>query len=167
MLVAACDGDEEDPTSTATTEATSEATAEPTEAATMEPTQEATMEPTAEPMDDTVALGTTDLGDVLVDSDGMTLYRFANDEPGVSNCAGGCLSAWPPLLVEAGEEPVAGEGVTGTLGTIERDDGTTQVTINDLPLYHWASDAAPGDIGGQGVGNNWWVVASDGSTIES
>ncbi len=96
------------------------------------------------------------LGDFLVDGKGMTLYLFTNDTPGVSNCSGGCLEAWPPLLVEG--DPVAGKGVSGRLGVIVRDDGARQVTYNDLPLYYYVADAKPGDTTGQGVGGVWFVV---------
>jgi predicted lipoprotein with Yx(FWY)xxD motif len=96
------------------------------------------------------------LGDYLVDAKGMTLYLFTKDTAGVSNCSGGCLKAWPPLVATG--DLVAGPGVTGKLGTITRSDGTKQVTYNDMPLYYWASDMKPGDITGQGVGGVWYVV---------
>jgi predicted lipoprotein with Yx(FWY)xxD motif len=98
----------------------------------------------------------SELGDFLVDSEGMTLYLFTNDEPGVSNCTGGCLSNWPPLLVEG--DPVAGEGVTGTLDVITLADGTMQVTYDDMPLYYYIQDVNAGDTTGQGVGDVWFVV---------
>jgi predicted lipoprotein with Yx(FWY)xxD motif len=105
----------------------------------------------------TVMVGSNpDLGDFLVDSNGMTLYLFTRDEPGVSNCSGGCLENWPPLLVEG--DPVAGEGVTGDLATITLADGTKQVTYNDMPLYYYIRDVNPGDTTGQGVGEVWFVV---------
>lgn len=96
------------------------------------------------------------LGTFLVDEKGMTLYLFTKDSPGVSNCKEACLDAWPPLLTEG--EPLAGEGVTGKLGTITRDDGTVQVTYDDMPLYYYVSDVEPGDTTGQGVGGVWYVV---------
>jgi predicted lipoprotein with Yx(FWY)xxD motif len=103
------------------------------------------------------------LGMILVDGEGMTLYRFDNDTAGVSNCSGGCLTAWPPLLTEF--EPVALEGVNGEIGTITRSDGTMQVTVNGFPLYYWQNDEAAGDANGQGVNNIWWVVDADGETV--
>lgn len=96
------------------------------------------------------------LGNFLVDDKGMTLYLFTNDTPGVSNCTGSCLEAWPPLLVEG--EPVAGEGVTGRLGVIVRSDGSRQVTYNDMPLYYYVADSQAGNTIGQGVGGVWFVV---------
>jgi predicted lipoprotein with Yx(FWY)xxD motif len=110
----------------------------------------------------TVMTAESDLGTILVDGEGRTLYLFTNDSPGVSNCEGGCLAAWPPLL----GEPEAGTGADGALlGTLVRDDGTTQVTYNDWPLYYWAQDAAPGETTGQGVNDVWWVVSPEGEPI--
>lgn len=97
------------------------------------------------------------LGKYLVDEDGMTLYLFTKDTPGVSNCTGNCLTAWPPLLTVG--TPRADDGVVGKLGTITLADGTLQVTYNDIPLYYYISDVNPGDTVGQNVGGVWFVVA--------
>jgi predicted lipoprotein with Yx(FWY)xxD motif len=101
-----------------------------------------------------------DLGTVLIDAKSkMTVYIFTKDvkDSGKSNCSGGCLETWPALTVAAGETPTAGAGVTGTLGTITReDDGTLQVTYNGLPLYFFKNDQAPGDS--NGVYENWEAV---------
>jgi predicted lipoprotein with Yx(FWY)xxD motif len=105
-----------------------------------------------------------DLGEILVDADGNTIYFFANDEEGVSNCEGDCLANWPP--VPADQEPVAGDGVTAELGTIEGNEGGEQLTVNGFPAYLFAGDEAPGDTNGQGVGGVWWVFAPDGEPIE-
>jgi predicted lipoprotein with Yx(FWY)xxD motif len=79
-------------------------------------------------------------------------------DSGKSVCMGECLVTWPALTVEAGETPTGGAGVTGTLGTITReDDGTLQVTYNGLPLYFFKNDAEPGDL--NGVYENWETVA--------
>jgi len=114
--------------------------------------------------DASVLAAESDLGTILTDADGMTIYFFANDTEGVSNCADDCLANWP--AVDAGDAPTAGDGVTAALGTITRDDGTTQLTINGFPAYHFASDAAAGDTNGQGVGEVWWVFGADGEPIE-
>lgn len=104
-----------------------------------------------------------DLGPILVDADGMTLYRFTSDAQGTSNCNDACAEGWPPYEAE---EAVAGEGVTGEVAVITRNDGTTQVTINGWPLYTFGADAAPGEANGQGTGGSWFVVGADGNTIE-
>lgn len=98
------------------------------------------------------------LGQFLADADGMTLYMFTRDEPNKSNCYDNCATAWPPLLVADGSQPSAGAGVTGSLGVIDRTDGTQQVTYNDMPLYYYVSDSAAGDTSGQFVGDVWFVV---------
>jgi LPXTG-motif cell wall-anchored protein len=97
------------------------------------------------------------LGPILVGPNGMTLYLYKKDAAGVSNCTGGCAAAWPPLTVTGA--PTAGAGVTGTLGTITRADGTTQVTYNGWPLYYYAADSQAGQTSGQGVGGVWSVVS--------
>jgi len=68
-------------------------------------------------------------------------------------------------LVEEGQDPVAGPGLTGELGTIERTDGGRQVTYNGMPLYYWIQDSNPGDATGQAVGDVWYVVHPDISTM--
>jgi predicted lipoprotein with Yx(FWY)xxD motif len=121
--------------------------------------------PLVSAQDDTTVLvsETPELGEFLTDAEGMTLYLFTKDEPGVSNCSGDCLANWPAFTAE---EPLTlPEGVPGTLGTITRDDGTTQVTYNDWPLYYWVGDQAPGDTTGQGVGDVWFVVPPGDETV--
>lgn len=117
----------------------------------------------AEPGGTVVAVSSTDLGEILVDGEGRTLYVFDADTDTTSTCYDDCASNWPALEGPA----TAGEGIDeALLSTTDRDDGTVQVTYNDRPLYLFAGDAAPGDTNGQGVGDAWWVVAPDGSAIE-
>ena len=106
--------------------------------------------------------GSAELGDFLVGDNGFTLYIFTVDEPGVSNCSGMCEQLWPPLTVDAGVTPTAGDGVPGSLGVTERDDGTRQVTYNDRPLYFFSNDSEPGDTNGQGFVDRWFVAAVSG-----
>ena len=64
-------------------------------------------------------------------------------------------------------EAMAGEGVDATLlGTITRDDGSTQVTYNGWPLYYFQDDVAPGDTNGQGMEGVWFLVSPEGEAIE-
>lgn len=99
-----------------------------------------------------------ELGRFLVGPEGLTLYRFNPDEPGVSVCYDQCAIIWPPFMVDEGVEPRGNAGVVGELGTTLRDDGTIQVTYQGMPLYYWISDQAPGDTFGQGVDDVWFVV---------
>jgi predicted lipoprotein with Yx(FWY)xxD motif len=112
----------------------------------------------------TVQAEDSDLGEIVVDAEGKTLYVFLADEGGASTCYEDCEASWPPLTVDA--EPVPGEGIEASLlGTTERDDGSLQVTLDGQPLYYFAADETADDVNGQGVGDVWFVVAPDGAPI--
>src|SRR5215475_6862899 len=65
------------------------------------------------------------LGKILVNSQGQTLYLFAKDTKNHSNCAGGCAQFWPPAAATG--TPKAGSGVNASmLSTVKRSDGSTQ-----------------------------------------
>jgi predicted lipoprotein with Yx(FWY)xxD motif len=83
---------------------------------------------------------------VLTNAGGYTLYWFAPDTPTTSVCNGTCAAYWPPTI---GSQS-AGSGVTGTLGTVKRSDGSIEATYNGHPLYTYVGDSAPG----QNTGNN-------------
>lgn len=105
-----------------------------------------------------------DLGDHLVTEDGYVLYVFVPDEQGASTCYDGCASAWPPLLSEG--DVAVPEGLDADLvGTVEREDGTSQITYDGWPLYTFARDTEPGMASGQGAGGNWYVIAPDGTVV--
>jgi len=107
----------------------------------------------------------SDLGEIVVDADGRTVYVFDKDTAGSgqSACSGDCLAKWPAVEAESDAPEV--DGVTGDVGTITRDDGTKQVTLGGMPLYLYAADSQAGDVTGQAVGGVWWVVAPDGTKI--
>ena len=99
---------------------------------------------------------------VLTSATGFTLYWFAPDTATKSNCNGACAHYWPPVKGPA----TAGEGVTGTLGTITRSDGSTQATYNGHPLYTYIGDTAPGQAKGNGLnlsGGVWHEVTVSGA----
>ena len=112
-----------------------------------------------------LTIADTDLGEIVVDSEGMTVYMFDSDTQGgdSSTCeVGECATNWPAVTTDA--EPTA-EGIEGELGTIEGVDGETQVTLNGWPLYYFAGDSAAGDTNGQGVNGVWWVLTPAGEKI--
>jgi len=115
--------------------------------------------------DTTLHTVVSDLGTIVVDARGRSVYVFDDDTPGSgeSACSGRCLAQWPP--VEAGHGKPTADGVDATLGTLERDDGTLQVLLNGSPLYLFAGDGEPGDVTGQAVEDVWWVVGPDGKKI--
>lgn len=94
----------------------------------------------------------TKLGTVLAAQNGMTLYTFRKDARGVSNCYGGCASAWPPMLASKSAAP------EGPFTVISRKDGTRQWAKDGQPLYFWVKDRRAGDTTGHGVGNVWDVA---------
>jgi predicted lipoprotein with Yx(FWY)xxD motif len=95
----------------------------------------------------------------LVGPNGMTLYFFAKDAAGMSNCSGQCLENWPALTVPADLKPTAADGIEGALSSFTRaDDGTHQLTYNGRPLYFFAGDSLPGDTHGDGIGGVWSIA---------
>ena len=91
---------------------------------------------------------------LLADSKGMTLYTFAKDAAGKSNCNGQCAMNWPPLMAAADATP------TGDWTIVTRDDGTKMWAYKGLPLYTWVKDSKAGDTTGDGVGNGAWKIAT-------
>jgi predicted lipoprotein with Yx(FWY)xxD motif len=110
-----------------------------------------------------VAARTIGSQQVLTNASGMTLYWFAPDTSTASKCTGSCATYWPPV-----KGPVtAGAGVTGTLSTITRSDGTTQATYDGHPLYTYVADTAPGQDKGNGKnlsGGLWYEMTVSGAT---
>ncbi len=125
------------------------------------------IKPAAAASGSAVATGQTDVGTVLVDQNGKTLYAFAADAKNHSNCSGSCAQYWPP--VAASGSPTASKDVSATLGTTTRSDGSTQLTVNGWPMYTYAGDAKAGDATGQGKnlsGGLWWVVDPSGQWVK-
>ena len=89
----------------------------------------------------------------LVDGKMMTLYTFAKDQPGVSNCYDNCAKNWPPLAAAADAKPM------GEWTIVTRKDNTRQWAYKGMPLYTWIKDAKPGDATGEGMGQGAWKVA--------
>ena len=125
----------------------------------------ATASPTASPTASSsgTALKTATIGGatILTNAQGFTLYSFAPDTATKSNCNAGCVQYWPPVKGPA----TAGSGVTGTLTTITRSDGSKQAAYDGHPLYTYVGDTAPGEAKGNGLnlsGGVWHVVTASG-----
>jgi predicted lipoprotein with Yx(FWY)xxD motif len=105
-----------------------------------------------------------DLGTILVDSEGLTLYDFHKDKGSTSSCYGACASAWPPLLTD-GDPQAQGAAQRSMLGTTKRKDGTVQVTYNGWPLYTYVGDQGPGEANGNDFsqfGAQWYALMPNG-----
>lgn len=105
-----------------------------------------------------------DLGTIVVDSEGLTLYDFHKDKGGKSSCYGACAGAWPPLLTE-GEPKAEAGAMSNQLGTTKRKDGTVQVTYAGWPLYTYVGDKGPGEANGNDFsqfGAQWYALAPNG-----
>lgn len=115
-------------------------------------------------MMDGVHASETDLGTILVDAEGFTLYIFTNDINGTSTCYETCAATWPPV---PGDVTISSDLDASIFGTTTRDDGSEQLTVNGMPLYLYAPDTEPGDTAGQGLGGVWFVVDAEGEVIEA
>jgi predicted lipoprotein with Yx(FWY)xxD motif len=119
--------------------------------------------PAATPGGGPVALKTGKVGavTVLTNAKGFTVYTFAADRPGKSNCYSSCAAYWPPVTGSSS----AAAGITGTFGTITRTDGTKQITWNGHPLYTYVGDGGPGQANGNNLNLNgglWHEIVVSG-----
>nr|MDT0656893.1 hypothetical protein [Micromonospora sp. DSM 115978] len=148
-----------DQTNTGGTEQVANAAAQPT----AEPSEEAAE--AAPDVDLTLELNGKEvarMGEVVTDEKGWILYRFDEDSanPPTSNCVDQCAEIWPPVYTD-GELQLDGV-LDENVGTVDRADGTKQVTLDGWPLYYYIGDKKPGDWKGQGVGGTWFVSQPDG-----
>ncbi len=105
-----------------------------------------------------------ELGEIVVDAAGNTLYVFVPDAQGDSTCYDACAQNWPPLVSDG--EVTVGEGLSQDLvGTVTRTDGSEQVTYGGWPLYTFVRDAEAGQANGQGANDVWYVIAPDGTPV--
>ena len=92
-------------------------------------------------------------GSYLSDSKGMTLYTYAKDKTGVSNCTGACLTAWPAFVA-----PSASGTFPADITVITRPDKSLQYAWKGMPLYYYQGDKAAGDTNGDGIGGVWSIA---------
>ncbi|WP_406723928.1 SCO0930 family lipoprotein [Streptomyces sp. GD-15H] len=108
-----------------------------------------------------------ELGKLVTDELGLTLYRFDQDtaQPPKSNCEGDCAKTWPPVLAD---DAKAGEGIDKSLlGELTRADGTKQLTVGGWPAYRYVKDVNAGDVEGQGVGGKWFGLTPEGKKAQA
>ena len=117
----------------------------------------------------TVGVSNASLGNIVVNSQGRTLYLFTRDSGTISECNGACAVNWPPLRVAG--KPTIGSGAKASLiSTSTRSDGARQVTYNGHPLYLFKGDSKPGDTNGEGLnafGGSWFAVSPAGNEVSA
>ncbi len=87
---------------------------------------------------------------VMVGTDNlMTLYTYAGDGINQSACLDECAKTWPPLLASGNDAS------RGDFSVFIRSDGRMQWALMGKPLYFWAEEASPGDIGGETENAQW------------
>ena len=112
-----------------------------------------------------VAVGHTNLGDVVVDAKGMTVYVFDNDVvgSGSSACTGDCAKLW--VAVPAASDQPTAVGITAPVGVISGPGGGKQITVGGLPVYTYTGDTAPGNTNGQLYKALWHALTPSGQKI--
>jgi predicted lipoprotein with Yx(FWY)xxD motif len=109
-----------------------------------------------------LSLASSEIGMIVTDANGNTLYRFDKDrtQPPTTTCVDACATQWPPVPAE---DSVMVSGVDPTLVTsLTRPDGTEQMVLAGWPLYRFARDKKAGDVLGQGSGGTWWAATPEG-----
>jgi predicted lipoprotein with Yx(FWY)xxD motif/predicted small secreted protein len=113
--------------------------------------------------------GSEDLGIILFDAAGRTLYTFGKDRGPRSSCYGDCAKRWPPALTE-GKPKARGEASSAMVGAAKRKDGTVQLVYANHPLYYYAGDKGGAEYNGQGLhafGGDWYVIRPNGKIVGS
>ena len=160
LFSASCGGGE------SATDADAEAQRSSTPEATSAPATEPRPAPTSAPAAGGIAITTagSDFGTMLFDQAGQAIYLFDRETAGRPDCYGDCAIAWPPVLT-TGNPQAAGDVRNELLGTVQRDDGSTQVTYAGHPLYFYAHEG-PGQVLCHDVvefGGRWLVVTPEGT----
>jgi predicted lipoprotein with Yx(FWY)xxD motif len=104
------------------------------------------------------------MGDVLSDGQGRVFYIYTPDGTGAATCVDACAGAWPPVLTEGG---VVADAAVSKLKLGSTGQGASeQLTIEGQPVYFFAGDTEPGSTGGQGAGGTWFVLNTDGKSVQ-
>jgi len=110
-----------------------------------------------------IRTGDSAYGRMLFDGRRQAIYLFDREGSPRPRCYGECAEAWPPVLADG--RPQATGGVRdGLIGTVERRDGSEQVTYGGHPLYYYAHEG-PGQVLCHDIveyGGIWLVVTPRG-----
>ena len=109
-----------------------------------------------------VKIAQSDLGPILVDQTGRTLYAFTKDENKSSACDADCVAVWPALTAQSTVEAKDG----ADMKLVSQIDESSQVVYGKWPLYYYVGDQVAGDLNGQGVDDEWFAIAPDGKLVK-
>jgi predicted lipoprotein with Yx(FWY)xxD motif len=109
-----------------------------------------------------VKIAQSDLGPILVDQMGRTLYAFTKDENKSSACDADCIAVWPALTAQSTVD--AKDGADAKL--VSQIDESSQAVYGKWPLYYYVGDQVAGDLNGQGVDDEWFAIAPDGKLVK-
>jgi predicted lipoprotein with Yx(FWY)xxD motif len=113
---------------------------------------------------ESLTLATGSNGQYLADASGRAVYMLEGD----GECVGECLTVWPPVVVTTSTPVVGANLQSGLVSTVQRDDGTLQLTYNGHPLYYYARDTGTGMAMGQAVDDDfgeWYLVGPGGIAL--
>jgi predicted lipoprotein with Yx(FWY)xxD motif len=114
-----------------------------------------------------ISTSDSQFGEVLFDADDQAIYYFDEEDAGSRpECYGECAEEWPPVLTR-GEPRDGGGAKRRLLGTVERRDGSLQVTYDGRPLYYYAHEGA-GELRCHNVfhaGGLWLAVLPNGEPV--
>jgi predicted lipoprotein with Yx(FWY)xxD motif len=109
------------------------------------------------------------VGAVLVNAEGHTLYTFAPDQHSKVTCVSACASVWPPLKLASGETAAGSAQLKASLLSSDPDpEGGSVITYAGWPRYTYAADSAAGQDNGQTIeanGGHWYVITPSGKVI--
>ena len=100
----------------------------------------------------------TSLGPILVNRDGITVYRLNADQAryrsgiAVNYCTGSCADRWTPVHAPDGVSPPENWTV------IKGPDGQRQWAFRNDPVFTLVADSAPGSVLGQEEEDMWYVI---------
>lgn len=108
--------------------------------------------------------------DVLVDSEGRTVYSAEVEKGGRILCTGACTSFWDPVAASPTRAEAAAADLDLELAAVKRPDGAEQLTLKGLPLYTFTEEG-PGRLEGDGFVDDfagtrfeWQAATADGGS---
>jgi predicted lipoprotein with Yx(FWY)xxD motif len=106
--------------------------------------------PASQPAGPVATKDLPDVGTVLVDTSGRTMYFTDSEQTGMIRCTADCVSVWFPV-------PAPGNLPTDVAGlsTVTRPDGASQLAWQNKPLYTFKLDTADKPASGHNARDNF------------